>query len=70
MAKVLVSMPDAMLSALDRLVKEGFYASRSEVIRDGLRLLFQSQGGEEHEGGGDLMDFLSQMEGPRDFSYS
>ncbi len=69
MAKVLISMPGPMLNALDSLVKEGFYASRSEAIRDGLRLLFQGQveGAESGEG---LSDFLSVMDEPSDVSYS
>jgi len=72
MSKVLVSMPPQMLEAVDRLVTAGFYASRSEAIRDALRLLFQSQeGGLEPSQGGETMDFLGTMGSPpRDFSYS
>ncbi|MFC2175161.1 ribbon-helix-helix domain-containing protein [archaeon] len=70
MAKVLISMPDAMLESLDRFVKAGFYASRSEAIRDGLRLLFQTQEGGETPHGEELMDFVEAMGSPRDFSYS
>ena len=71
MPKVLVSMPAPMLEALDRLVNAGFYASRSEAIRDALRLLFQSQeGGPEPPQSGEVMDFLGAMGEPGDFSYS
>lgn len=71
MPKVLVSMPSPMLKAVDRLVGEGFYASRSEAIRDALRLLFQSQEeAPEPSQGGEVMDFLGQMGEPPDFSYS
>ncbi len=71
MAKVLVSMPSQMLKALDKLVSEGFYASRSEAIRDALRLLFQSQEeAPEPPQGGEVMDFLGTMGEPKDFSYS
>jgi Arc/MetJ-type ribon-helix-helix transcriptional regulator len=70
MGKVLISMPDQMLKALDNLVKEGVYASRSEAIRDGLRLLFQSHEGEKGEGESEFSDFMSAMGEPRDFSYS
>jgi len=71
MSKVLVSMPSQMLEAVDRLVNAGFYASRSEAIRDALRMLLQSQeGGLEPPQGGEVMDFLGTMGEPRDFSYS
>ncbi|MCK4327462.1 MAG: type II toxin-antitoxin system ParD family antitoxin [Candidatus Diapherotrites archaeon] len=70
MSKVLVSMPKQMLDAVDRLVSMGYYASRSEAIRDGLRLLFQSHEGEPPLSGDELMDFVEAMGGPRDFSYS
>lgn len=70
MPKVLISMPKPMLKALDRLVSEGFYASRSEAIRDGLRLLFQAQEGAPETQSGEFLDFLGTMGGPRDFSYS
>jgi Arc/MetJ-type ribon-helix-helix transcriptional regulator len=53
--KILVSMPKEMLESLDRLVRHGLYSSRSEAVREGIRMLFQSMGGgeeEEHEEGG------------------
>jgi len=70
MSKVLVSMPKPMLESLDRLVGEGFYASRSEAIRDGLRLLFQSHGGDEMHGGDELIDFVEAIGEQQGFSYS
>ena len=70
MSKVLVSMPTPLLQALDRLVSAGFYASRSEAIRDGIRLLLETQEGAPDEEGESFVDFLSPMSGPRDISYS
>jgi putative addiction module CopG family antidote len=71
MRKVLISLPPQMLEAIDRMVKAGHYASRSEAIRDAIRMLFQSaEGGPEEGGSEESMDFLGSMESPKDFSYS
>ena len=70
MAKVLISMPKPMLETVDRLVSAGFYASRSEAIRDAIRLLLETQESSPEEEGETFMDLLGVMDGPRDFSYS
>jgi Arc/MetJ-type ribon-helix-helix transcriptional regulator len=56
MAKVLVSLPKKMLEEVDRLVKGGMYASRSEVLREALRRLLSPYGeGGEEEGAEDFV---------------
>jgi len=42
MARVLISLPEEFLEEVDRLAREE-KRSRSELIREGLRLLFQSR---------------------------
>jgi len=36
-------MPDRILEEVDELVKQGVYASRTEAIREGARLLLRAQ---------------------------
>ena len=38
-------MPDRLLEDIDRLVKQGFYANRTDAFRDAARLLVRSQVG-------------------------
>ncbi len=39
-----VRLSPAYLAGMDRLVREGIYASRGEIIRDGLRKVFLENG--------------------------
>jgi len=40
MGTINISLPDEMIEELDRVIKEQHYASRSEIVRDSLRTLF------------------------------
>ena len=38
--KISISLPEKMLKQIDKLIEQGRYTDRSEVIRDALRRLF------------------------------
>lgn len=46
MAKILITLPDAMLEEIDKVLESGRYASRSELVREAMRRLLGT--GEGH----------------------
>lgn len=51
MGTVNISLPDDMVERIDKMVKDESYASRSELVRDGLRGLFSEVGWMSRLGG-------------------
>ena len=43
MKRILVNLTEKQLEEVDELVKEGFYTSRAEAIRDSVRLLIENK---------------------------
>jgi Arc/MetJ-type ribon-helix-helix transcriptional regulator len=43
MKRVLINLTEKQLEELDKLVKEGFYGSRTEAVREAVRILLESK---------------------------
>jgi len=49
---ICVKLSDSLLSEIDELIKKGVYVTKSEIIREALRLLverYRRQRGDRHE---------------------
>jgi len=42
--RVSVTMPQAFVEKLDKLVEEGLYLNRGQIVREGLRYVFRGYG--------------------------